>query len=78
MVRVPTNNKDALLSKTIEIENKVKDEIEKFNNSGKKPYTLDFSMGHAIYNTQYGDDVFFHNMDVEMYSEKNKHHKKHK
>lgn len=78
LVRVPVNNKDNLLTNTIAVEERVRKEAEKFNKSGKRSYQLKFSMGHAIYNTGYGDDVFFHNMDTEMYIEKNKHHKEHK
>ena len=78
LVRVPANKKNELLTNTIAVEERVREETKKFNESGKKPYILNFSLGHAVYNTNYGDDVFFHNMDIEMYREKNIHHKRHK
>ena len=78
LVKLPAARYAELEAKTIEIEERVKQEAEKYNKTSNNPYKIVFSMGHAIYNTNYGDDVFFHNMDNEMYKEKQLHHKENK
>ena len=70
LVKVPISKADTLESKTLAIEERIRTEAKNFNDSGKAPYKIVFSMGHAIYDTNFPDDVFFHNMDTEMYKDK--------
>lgn len=78
LVKVPVNKADELEARTIEVEERVRQEAEKFNNSGKAPYKLIFSIGHAMYDKNAEDDEFFRKMDEKMYLEKQEHHQRRK
>lgn len=73
LVRSDTGNADELEEKTKKIKERIIKEAEKFNENSKSPYKIAFSMGHALYDTSVTDDVFFHNMDMEMYKDKERH-----
>ena len=61
---------------TCDVEERLRDEAYAFNVAGTTPYTISFSMGHAHYDMSKEDDAFFHAMDVAMYKEKQRHHKR--
>ena len=78
LVKVPVSKANELEAKTLEIEDRVRKATEKFNAESEKPYKIVFSIGHTFYSSKVEDDTFFHNMDKEMYKEKQIHHKAHK
>ena len=61
-----------------DVKDRVRRQADKFNSGDKCNYKIRFSMGHALYNTEEADDIFFHNMDVAMYKEKREHHRENK
>lgn len=52
------------------IENSLRNQLEKFNASDKTEYKLSFSIGTALYNSSRSIDSFLNEMDDKMYSEK--------
>lgn len=66
---------DELLEKTFETEERLRRAAEEFNAEEDKEYQLEFSMGHALYNKNEPDDVFFHNIDSAMYADKQRRYK---
>ena len=74
LIKVPVSRKDELEQVTLDFEEKIRKEAEKFNSEKGKPYRLVFSIGHSIYDPNVEEDEFFHQMDVEMYKEKQLHH----
>ena len=75
LFRLPSSQADRLEAKMIELENLIREKSKDFNESGKEPYKIVFSLGHAIYDTSLPDDAFFRQMDKAMYEEKKVHHK---
>ncbi|MCR5599591.1 MAG: GGDEF domain-containing protein [Ruminococcus sp.] len=57
----------------INIERSIRNQLKRFNNSGKADYHLSFSMGMSILGENDTADSFMNDMDEKMYSEK--HHK---
>ena len=76
LVRVPVSQVDQLEAKTVAVEERIRAEADKFNRDNEMPYKLVFSMGHAAYDPSLGEDVFFHNIDTEMYKDKQLHRAK--
>ena len=74
LVRIPNSKRDELESKLNGIKESVKKNCDKFNNSGDKPYKINFSIGYTVYDPSLSDDEFFRNMDFAMYEEKKRHH----
>ena len=70
LVRAGAGKTEELKKKTLDLENRISVGTEKFNNEGKVPYKLVFSMGYAMYDKAYADDDFFRKMDAEMYKDK--------
>ncbi len=66
-----TANSDDLIATVC----RICDNVEKYNDSGSKPYKLSFSMGYALYNRQMKMDEFQKHIDNLMYENKqvNKH-----
>ena len=56
------------------IENSLRKQLEKFNNSGKTEYKLSFSVGSALFSEKRDIDSFLNEMDDNMYSEKRRKH----
>ena len=57
------------------IEDQVRLMARTFNEDGKEPYKLSFSMGHAKYIKGESQDEFLRRMDQEMYADKEKMHR---
>ena len=74
LVRAEASKPDALEARTLAVEEAIRAGAKAFSDAEDAPYTIAFSMGHALYDTTLGDDVFFHRMDEEMYKEKQRHH----
>ena len=78
IVREKNGDLNKLEERAIEIENRVREETKNFNNSYRRPYRIEFSMGHCIYDKKLPDDDFFRSMDEAMYKEKEAHHRGYK
>ena len=74
LLKVPQAEKDNLPKLMKELENSIREGANKFNKAKENKYNLVFSFGHTIFDKTLPDDVFFHQMDVEMYKEKKLHH----
>ncbi len=70
LVRAKVGKTEELKSKTLDLEERIRAGMEAFNNMGEKTYKVVFSMGYALYDTNFGDDDFFRKMDAEMYKDK--------
>ena len=77
LIKVPANKKDELESKTQDIIKRIIEEADKYNSTKEGSYQIVFSIGHSVFNPNQPDDIFFHQMDTEMYKEKRKHHQEH-
>lgn len=77
LARAPSNNPEELVKRIDAIKERVRIGSEKFNNENNNPYKIVFSMGHAYYNKSMDEDVFFRDMDLAMYEEKQVHHQNH-
>ena len=77
LVRAPINNPEELDKKISSIKERVRSGSEKFNKTSGNPYKIVFSMGHAYYDKNIDEDIFFRDMDIAMYKEKQIHHKNH-
>lgn len=78
LLRVPSVMVEELEATVEDVKDRVRRQAEKFNSGDKCNYKIRFSMGHAIYNIEEEDDLFFHNMDSAMYKEKREHHRDNK
>lgn len=78
LVRLPSIKANELKQLTLDIEDRVRKEAVRFNETSGNPYKLEFSIGHSMYDISSEEDFFFHNMDSEMYKEKEIHHKQNK
>ena len=74
LVKLPIAKKNDLEAKLLEIKENINKNCEKFNNSGEKPYKINFSIGYAAYDPSLPDDEFFRRIDYAMYEEKKAHH----
>ncbi len=74
LVRSAVSKAEKLETEMTDTEKRIRAGVEEFNSSGKTPYKLSFSMGHAPLDTKLPDDDFFRSMDTEMYKEKQLHH----
>ena len=74
ITRVPIAEKDQLESKMIKLEEEINKVTIKYNARSSVPYHIIFSMGHAVFDASQADDVFFRNMDEQMYKQKQEHH----
>lgn len=72
LLRVPVAEADELEVRTLELEERIRVEADKFNKSSGATYDISFSMGHAMFDTKLADDCFFRKMDEEMYKDKQK------
>ncbi|MBR1555227.1 MAG: GGDEF domain-containing protein [Oscillospiraceae bacterium] len=61
-------------SDLIQIENHLRDALLQFNQAGKKPYQLSFSIGRSMYHPENTTDSFLNEMDNCMYQEKRTKH----
>ena len=77
LVRAPINNPEELDKKISSIKERVRSGSEQFNKNSGNPYKIIFSMGHAYYDKNIDEDIFFRDMDIAMYNEKQIHHKNH-
>lgn len=75
LVKTLKNEKDLMKSKIESIKKAIREGTKEFNESTESPYSLQFSIGHAIFDSNLSDDEFFREMDTEMYKEKKLHHK---
>ena len=56
----------------------IREELEQFNNSGLRGYTLSFSIGYSLFDPEkMGGDDFLNEMDRYMYEEKRRKHSRH-
>ena len=56
----------------------IREEVEQFNNSGLRGYTLSFSIGYSLFDPEkMGGDDFLNEMDRYMYEEKRRKHSRH-
>lgn len=78
LLKMPQDKKDELTAKIIELEENVRIRANEFCKKEQLPYTLSFSIGHAIYDPEKPDDEFFRAMDNAMYNEKKLHHEQQK
>lgn len=59
----------------IRIERSIRDEIDRFNQEGGRPYDLSFSIGHSMFRyEEAAEDTFLSEMDDRMYLEKHEKH----
>ncbi len=58
----------------INMENSLRNQLEKFNSSDRTPYKLSFSIGTALFSSKKTIDSFLNEMDDNMYSEKKQKH----
>ena len=73
-IRLPAARAAEQEAVTRAVEERIRNESDAFNAAGEAPYTISFSMGHAVYDPTQADDAFFHAMDDAMYREKQRHH----
>ena len=78
LIKIPASKKDELGQITKYIEDKIRIRADSFNASSDNPYNIVFSLGHAFFDPNEEEDVFFHKMDLEMYKEKQLHHESRK
>ncbi|MCR5324981.1 MAG: GGDEF domain-containing protein [Lachnospiraceae bacterium] len=62
-------------SDVIDTEERIRAEVQKFNEESKEPYKLSFSMGHAKLEHKDTEDIFLHKIDTAMYIDKQRVHK---
>jgi diguanylate cyclase (GGDEF)-like protein len=67
-----TSNEETL----IRVVNKIKRQLAAYNEMSLKPYTLELSMGYAVYDPDSGmnEKEFYNTIDTQMYDDKKKHH----
>ena len=58
----------------INMENSLRNQLDKFNSSDRTPYKLSFSIGTAIFSGKKTIDSFLNEMDDNMYKEKKSKH----
>ena len=78
LLRVPQSQKDELIPKMIELEEDIRCKASECTKKEQLPYSISFSIGHAIYDAEKPDDEFFRAMDKAMYKEKKIHHEQYK
>ena len=78
LLRVPQSQKDELIPKMIELEEHIRCKASECTKKEQLPYSISFSIGHAIYDAEKPDDEFFRAMDKAMYKEKKIHHEQYK
>ena len=76
MVRVPSDQSGGLEAKMLAVKERIRARAKQYNQDSEMPYQLEFSIGYAAYDPALGDDVFFHNVDTEMYRDKQLHRSK--
>ena len=74
LIKTLKDEEELMKSQIKDIENAIRQGAKDFNESSEAPYSLQFSIGHAIFDSTLPDDEFFRQMDLEMYKEKKKHH----
>ena len=71
LLRMDMANMDKTSAEYMKLVDIIKAQVTQFNESGKKPYEIHFSMGYSIYQNEHGSiDDFIKKIDASMYEDK--------